>query len=94
VQTQLTHPTRADACTALRTQAQIDGLMCRAFYPGRPARSAPYRQGVRAILASRLASVPLPHLAFGMGSPELDAYFSGQDEGHAISRLEIKGGAV
>jgi hypothetical protein len=88
------NPARADACMAIRTQAQIDCLMIKAFYPGRPARSTPYRLGVRAILASRLASEPLPKLAFGLGSAELDAYFSGQDEGHAISRLEIKGGAV
>lgn len=70
---------------------QLDRLMSAAFFVGRQPRSEQYRQGVRAILAHRLEAAPLPEVPFPIGTPEADAYFSGQNEGRDIARRE-KGG--
>lgn len=67
------------------TRAQVDELMLKAFFPGRPARSSAYKAGViaklrRALQGERLAC------PYQQGSAEFDAFFSGMDEGTRIAQ--------
>ena len=84
---------RADAGTANLTPAEIDSLMSQVFGSGRGPRSEPYRQGVRSILAYRLAGAPLPKLPYDLGTAEADAYFAGQGEGRQIAPVKSDGAA-
>jgi len=64
-------------------------LFDRAFFPGRPARSNPYRSGVMDALRFRLGESEHIQCPFPQGSVELDAYFSGVDEGHLRYKLSL-----
>jgi len=75
----------ADVCTAL----QIEKLMAEAFGVYHTPRSAPYRAGVRAVLALRLAKTPLPDMPYRVGTAEADAYFAGNDRGHFIVSIQL-----
>lgn len=57
-------------------------LFDRAFFPGRPARSKPYRSGVMDALRFRLGEAEHIQCPYPQGSVEFDAYFAGVDEGH------------
>jgi hypothetical protein len=61
--------------------SKTEALMQLAFYPGRPARSAAYRAGVRDVLLKHLDGVRDISFPYQMGSAEADAYLSGTDEG-------------
>ncbi|MBL8395937.1 MAG: hypothetical protein JNK99_14525 [Candidatus Accumulibacter sp.] len=61
--------------------SKTEALMQLAFYPGRPARSAAYRAGVRDVLLKRLDGVQDLPFPYQVGSAEADAYLSGMDEG-------------
>lgn len=56
-------------------------VMKLAFYPGRPARSAAYRAGVRDTLLKKLDGVREIPFPYRLGSAEADAYLAGTDEG-------------
>ena len=73
-------------------QALLESLMQSAFDRPRDARSAEYKAGVRALLVSRLAALPVvcPHPA---GSPQSDAFYSGKDEGCRLWREHTQPGA-
>jgi hypothetical protein len=64
-----------------------------AFFPGRPARSEEYRQGVFKTLAynvdqaKRMHKVPYEH-----GTAEFDAYFAGAVETMTILEAKLKTG--
>lgn len=61
--------------------SKTEAVMEQAFYPGRPARSAAYKAGVRDVLLKRLDGVQDIPFPFRLGSAEADAYMSGTDEG-------------
>jgi len=56
-------------------------LFDHAFFPGRPARSKPYREGVMDALRFRLGEIEHIQCPYPQGSVEFDAYFAGVDEG-------------
>lgn len=61
--------------------SKTEAIMQLAFCPGRPARSAAYRAGVRDVLLKRLDGVQDIPFPYQVGSAEADAYLSGTDEG-------------
>ncbi|WGG51804.1 hypothetical protein [Rugamonas sp. DEMB1] len=71
------HPTPVDA--------QLDEIMRRAFYSGRAPRSAPYKDGARALLRARLTNGTFNFPAdMVLGTAEADAFFAGVDEGRHL----------
>lgn len=63
-------------------------LFDEAFAKARDARSAEYKQGVLDILRHRLCE-PNPDFKVGRyiaGTPQADAYWAGNDEGHLLAR--------
>lgn len=66
--------------------SKTEVIMKLAFYPGRPARSAAYRAGVRDTLLKRLDGVTEIPFPYQLGSAEADAYLSGTDEGMRRAR--------
>lgn len=67
----------------------------RAFWPGRPARSAAYRAGVLDTLRKRLDGVLDIPFPYRLGSAEADAYLAGMDEGMRLAKdvSGVDGGA-
>lgn len=71
---------------AEREMSKAERVFELAFWPGRPARSAAYRAGVRDTLLRRLDGVLDIPFPYQHGSAEADAYLSGKDEGMRIAK--------
>jgi hypothetical protein len=72
-------------------QALLESLIREAFERPRDPRSAEYKEGVRALLACRIAGIPVvcPHPP---SSDASDAFYSGKDEGCRIWRDHVPNG--
>ena len=63
----------------------IEQLMQARFCSGSGTRrSAAYQYGTRSIFESRLNRVRLGNVPYIIGTAEADAYFAGQQDGHAL----------
>lgn len=65
-------------------QRRVADLLLTAFNETRPARSLAYREGVKAKLDQHFGAILV--CPYQEGTAELDAFFSGVDEGNAIVR--------
>lgn len=52
-------------------------------------RSAEYRRGIEAVLRLKFGGQPI-RCSFQPGTAQFDAYFAGNDRGHAIYRAEAQ----
>jgi hypothetical protein len=52
-------------------------------------RSPEYRRGIEDVLRLKFGGQPI-RCPFQLGTPQFDAYFSGNDRGHAIYREEAQ----
>ena len=66
----------------------VQSLFDKAFSRPRDPRSAAYKTGVKAALASRIDHVRVV-CPFGVGTAESDAFFAGTEEGHRIWREAV-----
>lgn len=73
----------------------VEQLFEQAFPVGgtRDPRSAPYKEGVRAVLAFRIDGTKIP-LPYRLGTAEADAHFAGCDEGHMLWRKAVDEGVI
>ncbi|SMG61535.1 hypothetical protein [Paraburkholderia susongensis] len=62
----------------------VDEMMEQAFFEGRDARSAEFKQGARDVLIARKEGSALPPIPFQMGTAQADAYLAGREEGGII----------
>jgi hypothetical protein len=67
----------------------VEQVIAAAFPPSRTPRSAPYRDGVRAVLRYRALGrrIVIPH---AVGTAEADAFFAGVDCGHHLWREQAQ----
>lgn len=56
-------------------------------------RSIEYRQGMLDVLRFRLLRQPI-QCPYREGTPQFDAYFAGNDRGHAVYRAMLQGEAT
>jgi hypothetical protein len=69
--------------TLHRAAPTVEALMAEAFMPGREARSAEYKEGVRAVLTMRIDGHQMV-VPYTLGTAQCDAYLAGCEEGEAI----------
>lgn len=73
---------------------RTDLVMRQIFSPGREARSAAYKAGVRDVLLKRLDGVRDIPFPYQIGTAEADAYFYGMDEGLRRAKELTQAGEV